>query len=372
MNMLMLSLVFFLYGSFTSVSASCPSECSCPPELARCAPGISLVPDGCGCCKACKRQLNEDCSKTEPCDHIKGLECNFGAGYGTAKGICRAKSDGRPCEYNSKIYQNGESFTANCKHQCTCMDGALGCVSLCPQQLSLPKLGCAISKLVKVPGHCFEELECLEERGKASVDKKVSKDGRKDKHSDDDFTKRNELVSFIRGGLKSLAAFRSKTESRLMSKGNRRCVAQTTAWSPCSKSCGTGVSSRVSNNNSQCKLVKVTRLCEVRPCSQSSYSFLKKGKKCSGIAKASRPVTLTYAGCSSVKKFHSRYCGSCLDGRCCTPQQTQTVAVRFRCEDGDTFSKDVMVIESCSCDFSCSHNNEKLSGLSNDIRESRV
>ncbi|XP_071218828.1 CCN family member 1-like [Salvelinus alpinus] len=169
------------------VSASCPSECSCPLELARCAPGISLVPDGCGCCKTCSRQLNEDCSKTEPCDHLKGLECNFGAGYGTAKGICRAKSDGRPCEYNSKIYQNGEGFTANCKHQCTCMDGALGCVSLCPQQLSLSKLGCAISKLVKVPGRCCEELVCPEEKRKASVDK-VSKDGRKDKHSDDDFT----------------------------------------------------------------------------------------------------------------------------------------------------------------------------------------
>ncbi|XP_041697017.2 CCN family member 1-like [Coregonus clupeaformis] len=355
-------------------SALCPSKCLCPLELARCAPGISLVPDGCGCCKVCARQLNEDCSKTEPCDHIKGLECNFGSGYGTAKGICRAKSDGRPCEYNSKIYQNGESFSANCKHQCTCMDGTLGCVSLCPQQLSQPKLGCAEHKPVKVPGRCCEELVCPEEEGKvvgsASVEKKVSKDGCKDKHSDDDLTKRNELVSVIRG-LNSLAAFRSKPESRLMSKGNRRCVAQTTAKSLCSKSCGTGVSSRVTNNNSQCKLVKVTRLCEVRPCSQSAYSILKKGKKCSRIAKASRPVKLSYAGCSSVKKFHPRYCGSCLDGRCCTPQQTQTVAVRFRCEDGDTFSKDVMVIESYSCDFNSPHNNKKPSGLSNDIRKSR-
>lgn len=101
------------------------------------------------------------------------------------------------------------------------------------------------------------------------------------------------------------------------------------------------------------------------------FLFSSHQHKCNRIAKASRPVTLTYAGCSSVKKFHSRYCGSCLDGRCCTPQQTQTVAVRFRCEDGDTFSKDVMVIESCSCDFNCSHNNEKLSGLSNGIRKSR-
>ena len=45
--------------------------------------------DGCGCCKVCARQLFEDCSKTQPCDHTKGLECNFGGGYGSSKGICQ-------------------------------------------------------------------------------------------------------------------------------------------------------------------------------------------------------------------------------------------------------------------------------------------
>lgn len=46
-----------------------------------------------------------------------------------------------------------------------------------------------------------------------------------------------------------------------------QCVVQTTSWSPCSRSCGMGVSSRVSNDNAQCKLVKETRLCNIRPCS---------------------------------------------------------------------------------------------------------
>jgi len=45
-----------------------------------------------------------------------------------------------------------------------------------------------------------------------------------------------------------------------------KCVSQTTAWSPCSKSCGTGVSTRATSSNTQCKLVKETRICEVRPC----------------------------------------------------------------------------------------------------------
>lgn len=73
----------------SQVSASCPKDCRCPPDAQTCTAGVSLLLDGCGCCKVCARQLFEDCSKTQPCDHTKGLECNFGGGYGSAKGICR-------------------------------------------------------------------------------------------------------------------------------------------------------------------------------------------------------------------------------------------------------------------------------------------
>lgn len=76
----------------SSSSSSCPSVCAeCPQEMPKCAPGVSVALDGCGCCKVCARQLNEDCSLTEPCDHTKGLECNFGASFAaaTTRGICR-------------------------------------------------------------------------------------------------------------------------------------------------------------------------------------------------------------------------------------------------------------------------------------------
>ena len=46
-----------------------------------------------------------------------------------------------------------------------------------------------------------------------------------------------------------------------------QCVVQTTSWSQCSRSCGMGVSSRLTNDNRQCKPEKESRLCNIRPCS---------------------------------------------------------------------------------------------------------
>lgn len=44
------------------------------------------------------------------------------------------------------------------------------------------------------------------------------------------------------------------------------CVTQTSSWSPCSKTCGRGVSLRITNANKQCRMVKERRLCNIRPC----------------------------------------------------------------------------------------------------------
>lgn len=81
--------------------------------------------------------------------------------------------------------------------------------------------------------------------------------------------------------------------------------------------------------------------------------LFQKGKKCSRMEKPKQPVKLTYAGCSSVKKYWPKYCGSCLDGRCCRPEQTRTLPVQFHCDNGETFTKDVMMIQSCKCSTDC-------------------
>ncbi|XP_059199951.1 CCN family member 1-like [Centropristis striata] len=357
----------FMIVCVALVSASCPEDCRCPPDTPRCAAGVSLILDGCGCCKVCAQQLFEDCSETQPCDHTKGLECNLGGGYGSARGICRAKSDGRTCEYNTKIFQNGEIFRPNCKHQCTCMDGAVGCVSLCPHQLMLPSLGCAKPKRVKVQGRCCEQLVCPEETNtKSSVAQKHRKKPGKDKPSEDELTNKNELAPVWRGESNSLPAFRSQPMGHMLVRGVK-CVSQTTAWSPCSKSCSPGVSTRLTNSNAQCKLVKETRICEVRPCKHATVTRLKKGQKCNHIEKASRPVKMSHAGCRSLKKFQLKYCGSCSDGRSCRPNRTQTVPVDFRCKNGEMISRMVMMIESCRC-----HLNNKKTPLHNDIHKLNI
>ena len=62
-----------------------------------------------------------------------------------------------------------------------------------------------------------------------------------------------------------------RTEATLgvaVSDSSINCIEQTTEWSACSKSCGMGFSTRVTNRNPHCEMVKQTRLCMVRPCDQ--------------------------------------------------------------------------------------------------------
>lgn len=66
--------------------------------------------------------------------------------------------------------------------------------------------------------------------------------------------------------------FARKTELKFKSTPNDlqvNCLVQTTEWSVCSKTCGMGISTRVTNDNPQCQLEKESRLCFVRFCNVS-------------------------------------------------------------------------------------------------------
>lgn len=80
--------------------------------------------------------------------------------FSWVKYVFSAKSEGRTCEYNGRIYQNGESFRAGCKHQCTCIDGAVGCAPLCSNKLPPASPSCPYPRLVRIPGQCCFSVDC--------------------------------------------------------------------------------------------------------------------------------------------------------------------------------------------------------------------
>ncbi|XP_061477966.1 CCN family member 3-like [Rhineura floridana] len=134
------------------------------------------------------------------------------------------------------------------------------------------------------------------------------------------------------------------------------CIEQTTEWSECSTSCGMGFSTRVTNKNSMCEMVKQTRLCEVRPCPNGQRSD-KQAKRCVWTKKSLRAIHLEYNNCTSIQTYKPRYCGICNDGRCCTPHTTKTIQVEFHCPQGNIIKHPVMSIMTCVCHGNCPQDN---------------
>ncbi|XP_019727453.1 WNT1-inducible-signaling pathway protein 3-like, partial [Hippocampus comes] len=70
----------------------CRWPCECPAEPPACPLGVSLLTDGCGCCKACARQVGEVCNEADTCDHHKGLYCDYSSDKPRyEKGLCACK-----------------------------------------------------------------------------------------------------------------------------------------------------------------------------------------------------------------------------------------------------------------------------------------
>lgn len=71
----------------------CSGQCQCAAGKApRCPAGVSLVLDGCGCCRVCAKQLGELCTERDPCDPHKGLFCDFGSPANRKIGVCTGKT----------------------------------------------------------------------------------------------------------------------------------------------------------------------------------------------------------------------------------------------------------------------------------------
>ncbi|NXE19955.1 NOV protein, partial [Ardeotis kori] len=284
------------------------------------------VLDGCSCCLVCARQRGETCSPLLPCDESSGLYCDRGPeDGGGAAGICMVL-EGDNCVFDGMIYRNGETFQPSCKYQCTCRDGQIGCLPRCNLDLLLPGPDCPFPRKIEVPGECCEKWIC------------------------------DPKDEVILGGF-AMAAYRQEATLGIdVLDSSANCIEQTTEWSACSKSCGMGFSTRVTNRNQQCEMVKQTRLCMIRPCENEEPSD-KKGKKCIRTKKSLKAVRFEYKNCTSVQAYKPRYCGLCDDGRCCTPHNTKTIQVEFHCPQGKVLKKPMMLINTCVCHNNCPQSN---------------
>ncbi|KAL4629870.1 WNT1-inducible-signaling pathway protein 1-like isoform X1 [Arapaima gigas] len=306
----------------------CKWPCKCPKIPPRCPPGISLLTDGCDCCKACAKQVGETCNEADVCDHHKGLYCDYSADKPRyEKGVC-AYVVGTGCEHDGVIYRNGQTFQPSCKYRCLCVNGAIGCVPLCTDSQP-PLVWCQAPRRVKLPGHCCEEWICDEPRKARKATPR---------HTLEVFPDDNEIW-------------------------HKNCVKQTTPWTPCSRTCGRGLSMRISNANDQCEMVKETRLCTVRPCEVDITKHIKPGKKCLNIYREDQAQNFTISGCTSRKQYWPKFCGVCTDERCCIPYKSKTIEVEFQCPNGATFTWQVMWINACFCNLSCKNPNDIFAEL---------
>ncbi|KAE8286983.1 Connective tissue growth factor CCN family member 2 [Larimichthys crocea] len=283
--------------SYMAVGQECSGQCSCPSTPPQCRPGVSLVLDGCGCCRVCAKQMGELCTEKDLCDPHKGLYCDFGAPINRRIGVCTAR-DGATCVFGGTGVQE------------------------------LPSPDCPMPRRVKVPGKCCEEWEC-------------------------DSPYRPTFMG------SALAAYREEeTYGPDPSMMRENCLVQTTEWSACSKTCGLGISTRVTNDNRDCRLEKQTRLCMVRPCESQLEQSIRKGKKCIRTPRLSKPMKFEISGCTTTKSYRPKFCGVCLDGRCCTPHRTTTLPMEFKCPDGQVMKKHMMFIKSCACHHNCPGEND--------------
>uniref|UniRef100_T1J7S6 VWFC domain-containing protein n=1 Tax=Strigamia maritima TaxID=126957 RepID=T1J7S6_STRMM len=205
----------------------------------------------------------------------------------------------------NKTYEDGESFTPDCRTQCTCQNGTYGCVSLCTRENLLPSTGCINPRLVPVAGKCCREWMC---------------------------------------------------DTNVLS--GPKCRQVMGEWSLCSVSCGVGVSVRLSNDNAECLLRNETRLCQVRPCdlrnvrmNHMTRHHIRKGHTCKATVRSSWPMRIRHGNCTSVRPLHLKFCGICGGDICCSPITSDTRMEEFDCGPSPSarLNLALMSIKRCQC-----------------------
>ncbi|XP_075056742.1 cellular communication network factor 6 [Mixophyes fleayi] len=293
----------------------CHWPCKCLNKRT-CPVGVSLVKDGCGCCKICAKQLGESCNEADVCDHHRGLYCDYSTDAPKFEvGICKYMF-AVGCELNGVLYQNGQSFQPSPSYTCLCISDTIGCTPL----LDFKQDGSQCAEPTDLTKKKPELSNCALEKNPVTADYKL------------------------------IPVYKI-----LPLVWKKKCLVQATQWSPCSKTCGMGISIRITNDNSKCEMRKDRRLCFLRPCNVTLINSVKipKGKTCQPTFQDPQPVKLILSECSTLQSYRPIYCGVCTDRRCCIPNKSKMIIVQFHCPNEGSFTWKMMWITSCVCQKTC-------------------
>uniref|UniRef100_A0A8C9FNY7 Cellular communication network factor 6 n=1 Tax=Pavo cristatus TaxID=9049 RepID=A0A8C9FNY7_PAVCR len=286
----------------------CHWPCQCPP-VPTCSPGVSLLKDGCGCCKACAKQAGEVCNEVDVCDPHKGLYCDYSQDeprYET--GVC-AYLVAVGCELNGIYYLNGQTFQPNPLYKCLCISGTIGCTPI-----FTPKLAAS---------------PCSSGTGRKKTGQTVCGPGQ---------NKQLQSINYRRmSGVPCYAGNNSVHEP---------CPIQC----PCYSSQG------------DCILQKRKRK-QAHLCFKIIIPSIPKGKTCQPTFQLPRAEKLFFSGCSTTQSYKLTFCGVCTDKRCCVPNKSKMITLHFECPNEGFFKWKMMWITSCVCQRICSDPGDIFSEL---------
>uniref|UniRef100_A0A1I8HB66 IGFBP N-terminal domain-containing protein n=1 Tax=Macrostomum lignano TaxID=282301 RepID=A0A1I8HB66_9PLAT len=265
----------------------CPRPCRCFNQPPQCHAGVTAVRDGCGCCEVCARQLGEDCDERYPCDPAGDLVC--ARDPSTHVAFCRKRSGGLSCHVNGRVYRDGEAFNSTCRYRCLCQDvgwpvqtsagtraaslpaAFAGTAAWCRSPAAAARSGSATTRLPR----SLRQLRPASSKADEEEDNDDGVVARKSRHG--------EVL-----GKKAMGIRKSDMRILLAAPGTTRWSPK---WSACSTTCGVGQSSRLTNDNVECKTIRETRLCMMAECVADPAV---EEQRCRSTIRAERPMSLTY------------------------------------------------------------------------------